>query len=260
MKTKKLWDLQQILFVCLCALAFVGINSCSGDEAPRPVPQPIPRFYGITDGANLANINLSYQQSSRAGDYFKDFHLFINLKYDPLHPSLNAVEELEDEYLAERYSFIEEKVTWFGNAPRYFAAYVNGDVTITCDKTLFGKEPGEPLNEYFTLDKQASPFTCQVAGVDEPRFLHGFGEEQPDAMSDIFTKEAWLFTRPVYAFTLKEQPTEKYSRVTFYMTFPVKKEHTWEYAKAIYDGEKPVKIFSEEVFTAECTINFKWSN
>lgn len=251
--------MKRLTFKLLFAIFAICFFSCSeerGEPIP-PNPDPDLRFDGITDGANLTNIDLSYKQLPRRG--FEGFHLYINPKFKSLHPTLNEVEKIEDEYLIKRYSFIDEAL--HGNFflyPSYYAAYVNGEVNITCDKILFGKEPGELLNEFFVLNKSYTPdLRCIVAGVEEPGFLSGFEDELPTDMAQIFSPEAWL-SRYSYAWAFKEMPKEKYPRVTFYLTFPVKKEHTRDYASAIYDGETPERIFTEEVFTAECTVVFKW--
>lgn len=253
--------MKNLIFALLSIFSVGCLFSCSEKEEPVP-PAPVPhnRFWGITDGATLSNIDISYKKASEwNGVGFKDFHLFINPKFQILPETLEAVEKLEDEYLYNRYTFIREGNNKTGkNLPSYFAAYVNGEVKITCDKKLFGKEPGEVLNEFFTFNRNYSTdFTCLTVGIDEPYFLYGFKDEQPTDMEQIFTQEAWISHHP-YSWAMKEVPKEKYPRVTFYLTFPVKKELTGEYARALYDGEEPERTFTEEVFTSECSVTLKW--
>lgn len=135
-----------------------------------------------------------------------------------------------------------------------YSAYTNGEVTLTCDKTLWGEAPGTNLSKYFmTYGDYPS---CLVVGVESPRLLYGFGEEMPTTMDALFPDEAWLLYRNYWE--MQTPPSEKYDELTFTLTMPVLIEHSRKYVYYQYMGMNLDSKYSEQTFTATCTMRFDW--
>ncbi|MDO4526257.1 MAG: hypothetical protein Q4B61_13105, partial [Bacteroidales bacterium] len=133
-----------------------------------------------------------------------------------------------------------------------FSAYSNGEVSITCDKTLFDETPGTNLMKYFNNTAIISGIPV---GIEETKMYRNFGEPLNN-MNQVFPVGAWLY--PSYYFELKEKPTEKYDSLIFSLTMPIIREHVRDYVAAQYLGKEPDSLFTHRVFKSDCLIKFDW--
>lgn len=230
----------------------------------------------LLDGGAISNIDLYCMENKRTtfgeqwweyypktkivSDY-SSFWLMLMLHRNAGVYTPNNIEEmrsigiLKADYEKERSLFIYESYTkkhaqqW----PALFTAYLNGELSITCDKILFGEQPGTNLISYFTV----TPTTpCIPIGIENPKFLYDFGEEIPTEAPKLFIKETWLQSE--YHLRFAKQPSEKYEDLTLHVSFPMIREHIDNIAVSKYKGTELVNMFSEVVFTADCTIKFNW--
>ena len=161
-----------------------------------------------------------------------------------------------DFILEQYYNYykLQRPVEW----PLLFTAYVNGDVTLTCNKTLFEQEPGENLSQHF---KVTPAYCCVPTGRGEnPEMLYSFNDIEKLStgicMTDFFKKDSWMH----YCYMIKfiDEPTERYDDITFTLTFPTTREHIRDYAINLYNGEnKPMKL-TDDTFTASFNAKFNW--
>ena len=143
---------------------------------------------------------------------------------------------------------------WFSEYPAFYTAYVNGEVSITCDKTLYGEEPGTNLSKHFSVISKGG---CVPVGIENTRLLHHFGEVLPTDMEEIFPHEAWLHRN--YYMYFKDIPSEKYDNLTLHLSIPMTVEHSMDYIVSEYKGNAPQNPrYTETVFEADCPINFNW--
>ena len=143
---------------------------------------------------------------------------------------------------------------WFVGYPDFYTAYVNGEVSITCDKTLYGEEPGTNLSKHFSVISKGG---CVPVGIENTRLLHHFGEVLPTDMEEIFPHEAWLHRN--YYMYFKDIPSEKYDNLTLHLSIPMTVEHSMDYIVSEYKGNAPsAPQYTETVFEADCPINFNW--
>jgi hypothetical protein len=125
--------------------------------------------------------------------------------------------------------------------PYLYTAYINGDITISCDKKLFGKEPGEDISQYFNVYGTAN---CVPIGRKNPTVLYNFEEEKPKAISELMQKDTWL--QRYFYFYFREIPEEKYDTLTFKITIPITREHYTRYFYSICLGEnEPLKVTND---------------
>ena len=98
---------------------------------------------------------------------------------------------------------------------------------------------------------------CLPIGIENPRMLYNFGDDIPTDMDKFFVKGTWL--QPKYYLQFKELPTERFDELTLTVTFPMIREHVWDYAVAKYRGEDITTAkLTEDVYKAECPIKFEW--
>ena len=163
----------------------------------------------------------------------------------------NKYQEEKTLFMYEDYKeCIKHAVTWW---PDYFSAYINGDVTIVCDKTLWGEAPGTNLIGHF-IDRHHTP--CMPVGIENPALACRFGEKIPENLQERLINGAWVKTKYILKFTT--EPTEKYSELTFHLTMPMRIEHIRDYAVAKYKGEDAVPVFTNHMFETDCKILFEW--
>ena len=205
-----------------------------------------------------------YAKTKTVKDY-TEFKLYAMLDRDAARyttddaSEMASIAKLESEYYADKSSFILDAYKNYENSqsiewPVLFTAYVNGEVTITCDKTLYGITPGSDLSKHFTISSKSS---CLPVGIENPKLLYTFGEEMPTDMSELFVKESWLQSE--YYLQFAGNPTEKYDELTLYLTIPATVEHSRDYAVAKYKGTAFESKFSDTSLKAECTIKFNWN-
>ncbi len=268
-----------ILFSFVCLFC----QSCQNEEteANETSKIDVPRVGLLLDGGQISDISLYciednksmigelwyeyYAKTKTVSDYssFK-LCLMLNRNAGSYYPDdLNeraAIARLEAKYVKEKSLFIyeryenyiierQEEIGW----PDLFTAYTNGDLSITCDKILFGEQPGTNLSSYFTVSSK-SP--CVPIGIESPRILYDFGEQIPTDVSRLFMKGTWL--QPEYDFRFAKQPAEKYEELTLYISLPLLKEHVRNMVIASYKGTEFGQKLTESECKAECLIKFNW--
>lgn len=171
------------------------------------------------------------------------------------------ISKLEKEYYKTKSALLVEDLDSFANHsretvgslwPAFFTAYVNGEVTITCDKPLYGELPGTNLGKYFDVISLGG---CLPVGKESTKLLYHFGQKLPTDMEELFPQEAWLV--PYYELHFKELPSEKYDNLTLHLSFPMTIEHSLDYVVSQYNG-RGFSRYTETVFEADCPINFNW--
>lgn len=263
--------MKNYIIVLLSTLLGVLMCSCNDDE-PSDIIGNWPPPYGVyfISGGDIYDANLyclNYRDyndmptdeflalTKYVKDY-DDFKLCIKLKYDDIPSKGNQY--VQHQYETKNYSFYIDALDNYTKtngycSPKIATAYINGEVTITCDKTLFGEAPGTNLSKYFTIS-DTSP--CIIIGRENPKFLCNFGEELPTEMPNFLANETWL--QHSYWLGFAEHPSEKYDNLTFYMTLPMIRQHSREYYDAIELGQEKEMQYSEIVFTGECHLVFNW--
>ena len=271
-------------------LAGMSLMACQNDDSKdtEPAAEHVSALGLFMDGAQITSVHLYFLDSSRtvgelSEEYWKrtktvkDYSAFNDFEYGCLYMMVDIegaeycwpddweervlIKNLEHEYYKEKSSFILEdfKKYWDSGKkqewPAFFTACTNGDVSITCDKKLFGKMPGTNLSRHFTIATRY-PTDCLPVGIENPSLLYTFGDEIPSVMDQYFVKGVWLQNE--YFLGLKDLPTEKYDNLTLRLSIPMVIEHSRDYVVAKYKGLEFPDRFTEKVFTAECRINFDW--
>lgn len=269
-----------LLGICICLFC----QSCQKDEIGTITDgikdEITANLEGtLLDGGEISDISLfciennksmigehwyEYYQKTKSVQDYNSFKLYLILNRNaPIYKSDNkdemaSIGKIEDEYQKERSRFILESyktyhqnnITWW---PVLFTAFINGDLTITCDKTLFGEKPGTNLLPYFSVFSQ-SP--CLPIGVENPKFLYNFGETISTEATKFFAKETWL--QPEYYLQFAKIPDEKYEELTLCISIPMTIEHTRDIAVSKYKGVELDQKFTEAVFSSKCQIKFNW--
>lgn len=274
-----------IFFLCFLLTAFC---SCQDDDSKRVTPAP--DIEGLLiDGGRISKAGLYCLKSEPMYDAWYNYYPKVKTLNDYsdmsslcllLHDEqwtyisdnieeMSAIYSLEEAYWKKKSSFILEAYNQYKASdfrreasrnndtrhiwgwPYFFTAYTNGEVTITCDKTLFGETPGTNLTKHFVINGFNG---CMPVGVENPELRYTFFDDQPTLMSERFPVGVWL--QPEYRLQFQTFPEEKYDSITLSLTMPLIIEHTREYAAATYKGKNPTPIFTEEVFTSECPIKF----
>ena len=270
-----------LIFICL--FMSLGITSCHDDNDNDILGNcPPPPLEGLLiDGGQISDISLYCleNQHSTIGemwyDYYKrvktvpdyeSFHLRLILNRTAGRYVTDDKEEMyqigqyELEYEKEKSRFILDSYNNYKENhpgglewPTLFTAYVNGEVTITCDKVLFGKEPGEDLSPYFSVKSRTN---CLPVGIENPKLLYDFGDEIPTEWSKLFVDGSWL--QPEYRLVFAEQPDEKYEEITLSVSFPMIIENYRNIAVDKYRGKEGGTRRTEHVHKSECLIRFHW--
>lgn len=283
--------MKQYCSLFLCILCGVTLFSCQSDE-PGPVDVYIDPKGSLWDGGEISGLNFYciekkspilgemsyddyYRMTKTVGSY-SDFYLQLEFKergHDAPSADDAQIIIIQKDYEKRKSSFIVEEYEKYrydnplvAEWPILFTAYTNGVVSIACDKVLFGEEPGVNLDKYFNVNRyygvhdmfvENAGSRCLPIGIENPRMLYNFGEEIPHEMDKYFVKGTWL--QPKYYLQFKELPTEKYDDLTLTVTFPMIREHVWDYAVAKYRGENITAAkLTEVVFKADCQIKFEW--
>ena len=158
------------------------------------------------------------------------------------------------DFIMEQYKQRTEPKEW----PLFFTSYVNGGVQLTCDKVLFGQQPGEDLSQHF---KVTPPYYYLPVGREQPWVQYNFKDEDQlrsgVRMTDFFTKDSWM--QFSYLIGFMDEPTERYDELTFTLTFPASLEHVREFCTSKYKGENaPMKV-TDTTYTASFTAKFNWN-
>ena len=184
--------------------------------------------------------------AQKEAEYYKNKSSLLIEDYDAFDYDADP-----NRYWYRKYDYV---YSWFVDYPAFYTAYVNGEVSITCDKTLYGEESGTNLSKHFGV---ISPGRCVPVGIENVRLLHHFGEVLPTDMEEIFPHEAWLHRN--YFMYFKDIPSEKYDNLTLHLSIPMTVEHSMDYIVSEYKGNAPQNPrYTETVFEADCPINFNW--
>ena len=251
--------------ILLCILLGCSFVSCEKDMPPRPV-EYIEGW--LLDGGTISGIRLTANQSQFSNYSDVKIELFLTSSASPFLSIINPsnhdkIQEMKKKYVLPKSLFIlnsyKDAITsldinsWNGEWPNLFTAYVNGDVTITCDKPLFGEEPGTNLSKYFRVIPRNS---CMPVGVAEPYLLYDFGDSIPTNINELFAKEAWLHY--IYNLFFEELPSEQYKDLTLRVSIPMLLECYEEYVVAEYIGQPLESKYREATFSRDLKINFDW--
>ena len=248
--------------------------SCEKDMPPRSYPPPYVKGR-LADGGRISEILLTTKQYSYPNLYGETISSYSELemeldirrssKSSPLiNPSnYDKINELQKEYILAKSAFIQDRYdnaiktlgfgAWNHQWPNLYTAYVNGEVTITCDKPLFGEEPGTNLSKYFRVIPRNS---CMPVGVAEPYLLYDFGDSIPTNINELFAKEAWLHY--IYNLFFEELPSEQYKDLTLRVSIPMLLECYEDYVVAEYIGQPLESKYREATFSRDLKINFDW--
>ena len=252
--------------ILLCILLGCSFVSCEKDMPPRSYPPPYVKGR-LGDGGRINQILLSTEETSFSN--YSDIKIKLKIdatsKVSPLITSSNSekINELKKEYVLAKSLFIQESYDiamktldihdWNMGWPDLYTAYVNGDVTITCDKPLFGEEPGTNLSKYFRVIPRNS---CMPVGVSEPYLLYDFGDSIPTNINELFAKEAWLHY--IYNLFFEELPSEQYKDLTLRVSIPMLLECYEDYVVAEYIGQPLESKYREATFSRDLKIKFNW--
>ena len=270
-----------LLFMCL--FMSLGIVSCQDDDNNNILHDGLnanPEGM-IINGGQISGISLyclknrycpvgetwyDYCKRVKTMPNYESFHLRLILNMNAGRyvtddrEEMYQIEQNEHEYLKEKSRFILDSYNNYKENhsgglewPTLFTAYVNGEVTITCDKVLFGKKPGEDLGQYFSVKSRTN---CLPAGIENPILLYDFGEEIPTEWSKLFVFGSWL--QPEYRLVFAEQPDEKYEEITLSVSFPMIIENYRNMAVDKYRGKEEGIKLTKHVHKSECLIRFNW--
>ena len=262
-----------ISFLTACNKDDVVKNNDEDERIIGGLPQP--DFTGLMDdGGSIITYILycmggpmhKYDTSIKTIDDYSKMWLSIQEKSESFELSINDLErmttvgKMESDYYRQKTAFICSEYNKHRdkalNGWTFFeTAYINGEVSITCDKVLWGEEPGTDLKKHFYIYSAAY---YMPVGIENPKLLYNYGEMPENiSMSDFFPMEAWL--QYSYEMELISEPEERYDELTFTLTMPVKIEHTHDYFLAKYMGNEDAELkTTEEVFTSQCTVKFNW--
>ena len=226
-------------------------------------------LYCIKKNEIMGNVHWQdYYASTKTLKDYSEMQLDIKVNNDaqgyfPADTAVsNAISRLEVKYYKERTAFIvDEMLKYISSSipgkmagwPDFLTAYINGEVVITCDKVLYGEEPGTNLSGHFRV---LSDTQCLPVGVENPSLLYNYGDQMPTILSEYLPTGAWL--KPDYWLEFDNAPAEKYDNITLHLTFPLLLEHSRDYAVELYRGNNSDMKYTEHVFNADCSINFNW--
>lgn len=267
------------VFYLAFLLLGLAVASCKDDggENPEPgwTPAPQPDFRGrLMDGGSISDVEF-YCPKTRGWGYdgnkiirnkdYSDLYLIIKIRNDNGYSlddqeEMATVKEMEKEYYREKTAFMLEAEAAAGDHgnrmewPELYTAYTYGRVSITCDKTLFGQEPGTDLSGFFSA---VNYNPCVPVGVEDPAFVYNYGEDIPADMRSAFPVNVWL--APEYTLLMNTCPEERYDKLTFRLAMPIRKEHTRDYIVSKYRGTgKPLES-TDHLFEKECDAYFDWN-
>lgn len=276
----KKWTWKSIVSGMLCtlsALAMTAIVACDKEEENvYNFPEQGEHIGLMLDGGGIKGINMyCVTNEIPKDDYavktltdYSSLNLNVELRYaggNVYRPEFTEKQiqewqdrvKMEHEYYKEKTLFIQQEYhdrdTLGLGWPTFFTAFVNGEVSITCDKTLFGLETGENLGKYFSI---TVPTDCLPVGIESPYLRYGIGDEMPETVADFFQMKSWILNK--YWIKLASIPEEQYDELTFKITFPMTVEHTCLYIASKYKGTNEELKREDKVFEAECLVKFNW--
>lgn len=262
------------LALALFSLAVASCKDDGGDTEPgwTPAPQPDPKGW-LLDGGSIRDMEFTcppmHLPAYKGGGIVK-LTDYSKLSLEVKIPSYGGISAYAPDDIKEwgaysdfmRECFMERsavivkayeeygyKAIW----PDMFSAYTYEDVSLTCDRTLFGQEPGTDLSPYFAINRVGP---CSVVGAENMTFLYNFGEEPPTNMRDNFPVGVWL--HHLYMIRPASVPEEKYDNLTFRLSIPVRREHSIEHFLSKYKGEEKPLRKSDVLLEADCEVEFAW--
>lgn len=263
------------IFFFLCVMLF-----CSCDREEQIYDCSDPSYQNLMDGGWISGVNLYcvvdnsrpnkfvrvWDKSVKTVNDYVNFYLVLEIGTRAINSEIQyqyedfLISYVRGIYRKKKAQFIIDEhlkscrqgkdVSW----PLLFTAYINGEITIECDKVLFGEQPGTNLSSHFNLLSYKNVH-CLPIGVENPQILYNFGDDFPQELNKYFQDKTWLLEG--YNFAFADQPTEKYDEITLRVTCPLIKEDAKAIATAIYKGTD-IPSNTETVYTAECKIKFEW--
>ena len=199
------------------------------------------------DNYSTMQLKLHFEDSFDKEKFIKENHL-SNKEWYELKDSLYTYYQNRTAFIQEELENYKQEHPWF----LYNTAYINGEVTVTCDKTLFGKTSGENLAQYFNIESRAL-FTPR--GIENTVLTCIFDEDAPKKVNEFFTKETW--TEGVYILRFDSIPEEKYNELKLTVTMPLKLEHTHKYMLNKLKGIDEKVEMTDKTVSASFTARFK---
>lgn len=141
------------------------------------------------------------------------------------------------------YNAYRSKIKQLGNSTYYFI-YARETPRITADKTLFGREPGTPLEDLFYVYATES---VVKAGEEGFKLVELGGEAMAYAegkrVDKIFTPGTlWMPSATLASRSFPEELANQ-EKVNLTITFPVTVEHFWKYALQLPQNESAEEEF-----------------
>lgn len=192
-------------------------------------------------------LKLHFESSFVAVNFIEENHLSNKEWYD-FEDSLNNYYLSRTAFIQKELENYKQEHPWF----LYNTAYINGEVTVTCDKALFGKTSGENLAQYFNVESRAL-FTPR--GIENTVLTCIFDEDAPKKVNEFFTNETW--TEGVYILRFDSIPEEKYNELKLTVTMPLKLEHTHKYMLNKLKGIDEKVEMTDKTVSANFTARFK---
>lgn len=265
--------MKRFLFAALLLNTLLGACDSDDEQTIKPVPQPDPVGL-MSDGGGITSMKMNCvtfdipndDEATKTLEGYDDLLLHVTFDYTSVNAyqpeftekeiqEMSVRNTMEETYYREKTLFMQQEYhdTLAAHGwPHYFTAYVNGEVSVTCNKILFGLAPGENLGRHFSISTATD---CMPIGIDNPYLLYHFGEELPQSVADFFPQESWI----LYEYWLKplSLPEEQYDSLTFRFTLPMTVEHTGQFIKSQYKGTNEELKRENKVFVAECVVKFK---
>jgi hypothetical protein len=272
---------------CIVAMIALCTLSCNNDEEQDLMIENSKPFYiygelfpadGIT-GIELHAVENFRGLTSRPTDTpvsdYSTFQLYGKISSGPLwcldtkfadYPTYiqTSVTDMQQAFEKERTNFIREAfIAAYGvepiinNAselrkwPYLYTGYINGDITISCDKRLFGTEPGKDISRHFNVYGTAE---CVPIGRENPTILYNFLDQKPKAISELMKKDTWL--QRWFFFYFQDIPEEKYDTLTFKLTMPITREHYTRYFYGESLGRNDTLKVTNDTCISECKVVF----
>ena len=148
----------------------------------------------------------------------------------------------------------------YGGLPTsiFFTASIDGEVTLTCDKPLFGQQPGENLASHMKVKNYCA--CCLPAGHENPWMYYNFEDCQliweGIRMSNFFKLDSWLVLKYIIEFI--DIPEEQYDELQFKLTMPLQRDHVQQSILNKINGMSDTLKVTHDVYTATCTVKFNW--
>lgn len=269
--------------IIILLILFFGVSSCSNQHEPITlIPE---KLYSVADGTIISGIDFfcmpfkkesyrdlgfsgvkDYENSTKTVSSYYDFFFILEIRQDNqtyhfsdkdkekiLQSELNSYLHSKGDVLRENLNYHANIGDEFGyGLDQFFTAYVDGEVEISCDKTLFGLSPGTNITKYLKIIYN---YTCQPCGAVEPYSIIHCEDIEKSLKNSVFSDEAWV--RFKYCFCFNEKPEEDYEDLTFHIKFPIIKESASLYFSSLIKGNINYQQFEKEIYESETKIQFK---